>query len=290
MSPIRSLLKVCPSFCECAFLRTSHTCGDGCGPAFVATPVEWSPLNVSWKHSVVRSPNLTWSLLVALTLQVTTLAPVSRRLAAFYFYENHRHHGNETVYLGKIVALRGTLTRKKKRFWASYNFRGGIRNLSTPVLLDCRWLTSSRAIQHLWAVIISLTFLRPVNGKWESLCQNAPLQGLAPACLSPSPRLSRSLSLPPRWSSQLGWMRLIFNPSCANGSLARRECSMHSNLSHRLIYSLSQKKEGKKVRGFICGKTCIFLQGSFRISSLFSLARVSNSWFQPIENKAWRFH
>lgn len=90
-----------------------------------------------------------------------------------------------------------------------------------------------------------------------------------PACLGPSLHPSRSLSLPPRWSSQLGWMRLISNSSCANGSLARRECSMHSNLSHRLIYSpsLTLSLALLKRRGgggcFVCQKMHIFLQGSF---------------------------
>lgn len=265
MSPIRSfaegasiVLRVCTFayFSRLRWWMWSCFCGDTCGTK--PTLCFMKAFCCALAHLNVESLGR------AHATGDNTSSRISGAWAAFYFYENHRHHGNETVYLGKIVALRGALTRKKKRFWASYNFRGGIRNLSTPVLLDCRWLTSSRAIQHLWAVIISLTFLRPVNGKWESLCQNAPLQGLAPACLSPSPRLSRSLSLPPRWSSQLGWMRLIFNPSCANGSVARPECSMHPNLSHRLIYSLSRKKRGGgKVRGFICGKTRIFLQGSF---------------------------
>lgn len=72
-------------------------------------------------------------------------------------------------------------------------------------------------------------------------CPSSRLGTRLPACLIASLRLPRSLSLPPRWSSQLGWMRLIFDSSCANAALTQRECSVHSNLSHRLIYSLPDK-------------------------------------------------
>lgn len=106
------------------------------------------------------------------------------------------------------------------------------------------------------------------------------------ACLSPSLCLSQSLSLPPRWSSQLGWMRLIFNSSCANAFLALWECSMHPNLTHCLIYFLPQK-----VWSFICerqmaifGRISIFF-GDF-ITVL--LGFFSNSW-RLIYKNALRF-
>lgn len=71
----------------------------------------------------------------------------------------------------------------------------------------------------------------------ESHYSRMPLfKALAAACLSPSLCPPRSLSLPPRWSSQLGWMRLIFHSSCANAFLSPWECSMHPNLRHCLVY------------------------------------------------------
>lgn len=212
-----------------------------------------------------------------------------QHLSWFLLLWKYQHkNGWKLQICGKLLPCAAHWRVKKKKVWAGWDFRGGIRNLSTPVFLDWRWLPSSKAIQHLQAVIISLTFLRPINGKWESLCQNTPLQGLVPACLPasiPLLRPSRSLSLPPRWSSQRGWMRLIFNSSCANGSLARCECSMHSNLSHHLIYSpslaslsLAPKKEAGGGGALFVKRCTYFFKDLFRFSLAGGLQRLGSAY------------
>lgn len=96
-----------------------------------------------------------------------------------------------------------------------------------------------------------------------------------PASLSPCRCPSRSLSLPPRWSSQLGWMRLIFDSSCANASPALGECCMNPNLTHRLKYIHSPELclgKGQILKGS-CFINILALQDEKYLCSIFWLNR-----------------